>query len=128
MLHNGLSWLLNSLLVTKGYTVVNECSYWLPRITLNLPHGTEVILKSMKIFRAGGSGRAGGAMALQLFRPMMIDSLDTLTNYSTRPCVLDSTRVKTLASAAQLQAGTAQLQAGVAQLHSIARHNYELYV
>ena len=82
----------------------------------------------MKIFRAGGSGRAGGAMALPLFRPMMIDSLDTLTNYSTRPYVLDSTRVKTLASAAQLQVGTAQLQAGVAQLHSIARHNYELYV
>ena len=35
-----------------------------------------------------------------------------------RPYVLASTRVKTLASAAQLQAGTAQLQAGVAQLQS----------
>ena len=40
-------------------------------------------------------------------------------NYSTRPYVLTSTRVKTLASAAQLQAGTAQLQAGVAQLQAL---------
>ena len=45
-------------------------------------------------------------------------SLDTPTNYSTRPYVRTSTSVKTLASAAQLQAGTAQLQAGVAQLQS----------
>ena len=46
-------------------------------------------------------------------------SLDTPTNYLTCPYVRTRTRVKTLASAAQLQAGTAQLQAGMAQLRAL---------